>query len=100
MTEPFPSFTAPFCQADCRCEHPAVFRARLEAAAGTRHVLRRAALCAHHLGDSVYALAAWAHDQGLQGEVTVLAIDQPAAAHSFPAWRRCELVFGAIPIGT
>jgi hypothetical protein len=54
------------------------FLAELEAAVGRRLVRRHAGLCADHLGDTVQALAAWARDHGLEGKVTVLAIDRPA----------------------
>jgi hypothetical protein len=95
MAEPSPASTPRICQADRRCERPPVFRARLEAAAGARSVLKRTELCAHHLGDTVYELATWAHDQGLEGQVTVLAVDQPRLPHNSTT---CELAFGAIPI--
>jgi hypothetical protein len=47
----------------------------------------------------VYALAAWAHDQGLEGQVTVLAIDRATPTQKSSAWGKCDLAFGAISIG-
>ena len=79
MTELLPSAPSLHCQADGPCDRAPCFQARLEAAAtGRRPVRRHAELCAEHLGDTVQALATWARSQGLEGKVTVLAIDQPA----------------------
>jgi hypothetical protein len=75
MTELLPLLPAAGCQAG-RCDRVPCFQARLEAYAGRRPVARHAELCAEHLGDAVHALAAWARDQGLEGKVTVLAVDQ------------------------
>lgn len=66
------------CQPGRPCDRAPCFQARLEAAAGGRLVRRHVELCAEHLGDTVQALAVWARAQGLEGKVTVLAIDQPA----------------------
>jgi hypothetical protein len=89
------------CQADPRCDRAPCFQVRLEAAA-RRPVHRSAELCAEHLGTAA-ALAAWAREQGLDGQLTVLAIDQPAPS---PAGRRAcagdrvhrGFAFGAIPL--
>ena len=56
----------------------------MEAAAGDRPVRRRAELCAEHVGGTVQRLTTWANDRGLRGEVTVLAIDQPAGDQAAP----------------
>lgn len=64
------------CQADRRCDRVPCFQVRIEAV-GRHPVRRHAELCAEHLGAAA-ALAAWAREQGLEGTVTVLAIDQPA----------------------
>jgi hypothetical protein len=76
MTELLLSVPSPRCQADRRCDRVPCFQARLDAA-GRWPVRRHAEVCAEHLG-TVQALAAWARDKGLDGTVTVLAIDQPA----------------------
>lgn len=78
MTELLSYIPAVHCQADQPCDRAPCFQARLQATAGSRRVHRQAELCAEHLGDTVQALAAWAREQGLEGKVTVLAIDQPA----------------------
>jgi hypothetical protein len=78
MTELLTYVPSVRCQAGHPCERAPCFQARLEAVADRRAVRRHAEVCAEHLGDAVQALAAWAHDRGLEGKVTVLAIDQPA----------------------
>jgi hypothetical protein len=66
------------CQADDLCDRPPCFQARLEVTAPDRLPTRlQTELCAQHLGGSVQALSAWAREQGLEGKVTILAIDQP-----------------------
>jgi len=75
----FPSSPHPRqCQAGHPCDRVPCFQARLEATQGRDRVRRNACTCAGHLGDTVQALTVWARDRGLQGKVTVLAIDQPA----------------------
>jgi len=44
----------------------------------------------------VHALTTWANDRGLRGEVTVLAIDQPARDQGAPPGGRIGLVFSTI----
>ena len=73
------------CQGSDLCDRVPRFRARIDATAGSRHVLTSAEMCAQHLGCSVNALTAWARDQRLEGQLTVFAInhanaDQPHAA--------------------
>jgi hypothetical protein len=70
------------CQHGRACDRAPCFQARLEAMAGRRPVRQRAELCADHLGDAVLALATWAREQGLEGTVTVLAIDQAEAGQA------------------
>jgi len=72
-----PILSSARCQVGRPCDRVPCFQARLEAVAGNRPVRRHAALCADHLGDAVQALAAWARERGLEGKVTVLAVDQP-----------------------
>jgi hypothetical protein len=93
------------CQADPRCDRAPCFQVRVEAA-GRRPVRglvrRQAELCAEHLGTAA-ALAAWAREQGLEGQVTVLAIDQPAPGQADNLARpddrvHCGFAFGAIPL--
>lgn len=89
------------CQADRRCDRAPCFQVRLEAA-GRRPVRRQAELCAEHLGAAA-ALAAWAREQGLEGQVTVLAIDQPAPGQANHLARpddrvHCGFAFGIIPL--
>ena len=67
------------CQANRQCDRAPCFQARFEAIAGHRAVQKDAELCAEHLGGMVHALATWAPDQGLEGKVTVLAIDEAAS---------------------
>lgn len=97
MTDLLPA-SPPSCQAGCPCDRAPRFQARLEATAGDRRVCRRAELCAQHLGNAVQALAAWARDEGLEGQVTVLAIDLPTPGQVPPAWARRGFAFGAIPL--
>ncbi|HEY2285672.1 MAG TPA: hypothetical protein VGH88_08010 [Streptosporangiaceae bacterium] len=90
------------CQADLRCDRAPCFQVRLEAV-GRRHVRRQAELCAEHLGTAA-ALAAWAREEGLEGEVTVLAIEQPAPGQPENRARlagrvHCGLAFGTITVG-
>jgi hypothetical protein len=61
---------------------PGASGAACEGSERGRPVRRYAELCADHLGDTVHALAAWAREQGFQGKVTVLAIDQPAPSQA------------------
>jgi|SRR5450755_1781917 hypothetical protein len=101
MTELLSYVPSARCQAGQPCDRAPCFQARLEAAAGRRPVRRHAELCAEHLGDTVQALAAWARDQGLEGKVTVLAIDQPlpgqAPRPALPGDRDpCGFAFGTI----
>ena len=101
MTELLLSVPALRCQADPRCDRAPCFQVRLEAA-GRRPVRRQAELCAEHLGTAA-ALAAWARERGLQGQVTVLAIDQRAAGPADRTARRDDWVpsgfaFGVIPL--
>jgi hypothetical protein len=98
MTELLPAFPSPFCKADRRCTRAPCFQARLEATTGRRCVRSHAELCADHLGCTVHTLTAWARDQGLNGQVTVLAIDLPGSAGPSPAWGRSGLAFAIIPI--
>jgi hypothetical protein len=89
------------CQADPRCDRAPCFQVRLEAA-GRRRVHRSAGLCAEHLGTAA-TLAAWAREQGLDGQLTVLAIDQPAPGQEGNLARpgdrvHCGFAFGAIPL--
>jgi hypothetical protein len=98
MTELLPASPSPSCKADHLCDRIPCFQARLEATAGHLCVRQRAELCADHLGSTVHALAAWARREGLDGEVTVLAIDLPGPGQSSPAWGRSGLAFATIPI--
>jgi hypothetical protein len=87
------------CQADPRCDRAPCFQVRLEAA-GRRPVRRSAELCAEHLGAAA-ALAAWARERGLHGQVTVLAIDpaRPRTGAAPPDGRvHCGFAFGTIPV--
>ena len=97
MTELLPFSPSLICQADRGCDRPPCFQARFEATAGHRWVRTRTELCAHHLGGTVQALTAWARAQGLNGEVTVLAIDLPDPSQS-AAWGRSGLAFGSIAV--
>ncbi len=101
MTELLLSAPSVHCQADLRCDRAPCFQARLEAAAGRRPVRRHAELCAEHLGHTVQALATWARQHGLEGKVTVLAIDPPAPGRADSMTRpgnpiRCGFAFGTI----
>jgi hypothetical protein len=98
MTELLPAYPSPLCQADHDCERAPCFQARLEAVAGRRWIRTRTELCAQHLGGTVQALTTWARNQGLKGEVTVLAIDLPAAGRATSAWSGSGLAFGSIPV--
>jgi hypothetical protein len=89
------------CQADRRCDRAPSFQVRLEAG-GARPVRRQAGLCAEHLGAAA-TLAAWARERGLQGQVTVLAIEQPAPGQADNQARpddrvHCGLAFGTIAV--
>jgi hypothetical protein len=89
------------CQTGRPCDRAPCFQARLEATAGGRRVHRQVELCSAHLGDTVQALAAWARAQGLEGKVTVLAIDQPFPGQAdhpvLPGGLdRCGFAFGTI----
>jgi hypothetical protein len=95
------SVPALHCQADPRCDRAPCFQVRLDAA-GCRPVHRQAELCAEHLGTAA-ALAAWAREEGLEGQVTVLAIDQPAPGQAGRLARpddrvHCGFAFGSIPL--
>jgi hypothetical protein len=76
MTELLLSAPSPRCQADRRCDRTVCFQARLEAV-GRHPVRKQAELCAEHLGTAA-AIADWAREQGLDGKVTVLVIEQAA----------------------
>jgi hypothetical protein len=86
------------CQADPRCDRAPCFQARLEAAGG-RPVRRQAELCAEHLGTAA-ALAAWARERGLRGQVTVLAIDQRAPGQAGGPADPDDRVRGGFAFGT
>jgi hypothetical protein len=101
MTELLLSVPSVHCQADLFCDRAPCFQARLEAAVGRRPVRRHAELCAEHLGHTVQALATWAREQGLDGKVTVLAIDQPPPGQADSLARpddrvHCGFAFGTI----
>ena len=98
MTELLTSSPSLHCQADHDCNRAPCFQARLEAAtAGRRPVRRRTELCAEHLGGTVQAMTAWARGQGLEGKVTVLAIDQPDPGQAVINEKiRCAFAFGTI----
>jgi hypothetical protein len=98
MTELMPAYPSPLCQADQACDRAPCFQARLEAVKGRRWIRTRTELCSQHLGGTVQALTSWARDQGLKGEVTVLAIDLPDPARAAVAWSRSGLAFGSIPV--
>jgi hypothetical protein len=70
----------------------------LDAAAGQYRVHKRTDLCAEHLGAAIQAITAWARDEGLEGEVTVLAVDLSESGQPAPAWDRNSLAFATIPI--
>lgn len=91
------------CQADPRCDRAPCFQVRLETV-GHAAVQRHAELCAEHLGTAA-ELAAWAREQGLEGQVTVLAIDQPAPGQAGNLARpddrvHCGFAFGAISLNS
>jgi hypothetical protein len=99
MTELLLSAPSPRCQADRQCDRTVCFQARLEAA-GRHPVRKQAELCAEHLGTAA-AIAAWAREQGLEGKVTVLAIEQAAPGQAAGLTRSGErahlgFVFGTI----
>jgi hypothetical protein len=101
MTELLSYVPAARCQADQPCDRAPCFQARLEATAERCLVRRHAELCVEHLGDAVQAMTAWARSQGLEGKVTVLAIDQPppgqAPSPALPGDRApCGFAFGTI----
>src|SRR5438094_4673803 len=73
MTELPLDSSRPHCQAGRGCDHAPCFQARLDATAGQYRVHKRTDLCAEHLGAAIQAITAWAHDEGLRGEVTVFA---------------------------
>jgi hypothetical protein len=98
MTELLPASPSPFCQAAGGCDRAPCFQARLEATGGHRKVRTRTELCAQHLGQAVQSLAAWARDQGLEGNVTVLAIEPPILGQTASAWSSRGLAFGSIPL--
>jgi hypothetical protein len=98
MTESLSDSSRPHCQAGRGCDRAPCFQARLEAATGEYHVHKRTDLCAEHLGAAIQAITAWARDQGLHGEVTVLAIDLPDSAQTASAWSRSSLAFATIAL--
>jgi len=100
MTELLSYVPSARCQAGQPCDRAPCFQARLEAAAGRRPVRRHAELCAEHLGDTVQALAAWARDRGLEGKVTVLAVDQPARGQADRLARPGDPVLCGFEFGT
>jgi hypothetical protein len=79
MTQPLPPRSSSHPPADRCCDRPPCFQARLEAAAGSRPVISNTQVCADHLGDAVQALTTWARQQGLHGQLTVLATGQPGS---------------------
>jgi hypothetical protein len=100
VTELLLSAPSVHCQADLRCDRAPCFQARLEAAVGHRPVRRHAELCAEHLGHTVQALATWAREQGLEGKVTVLAIDPPAPVRADSLTRPDDLIHCGFAFGT
>jgi hypothetical protein len=98
MTELPHDSSRPHCQAGRGCDRAPCFQARLDAIAGQYRVHKRTDLCAEHLGAAIQAITAWAHDEGLRGEVTVLAIDLSGSGAVTPAWDRSSLAFATIPI--
>jgi hypothetical protein len=70
----------------------------MDATTGRQRFRTSTELCAEHLGATIHALAAWARDQGLTGEVTVLAIDAPCPGQAPAAWSRSGLAFSTIPL--
>jgi hypothetical protein len=96
MTQLLPAAASPQCQAGRSCHRAPCFQVRLEAAAGCRPVRQTTELCAEHLGD-IHAMAAAAREQGLLGQLTVLAIDR-AAGGPPAAGVRNGLVFDTIPL--
>ncbi|MEP7023226.1 MAG: hypothetical protein ABJB47_05315 [Actinomycetota bacterium] len=98
MTELLPAVASPYCQAGQACDRAPCFQARLEAVKGRRCVLQRAELCAEHLGGTVQALTDWAHDRGLEGKLTVLAIDRLVPGRARPLAGRLGFVFSTIQL--
>jgi hypothetical protein len=97
MTELLHSSPSLHCQADRGCNRAPCFQARLEAVSGLRSVWRRTELCAEHLGDTLQALTVWARAKGLEGKVTVLAIEQPIPGQAvIDDQVRCGFAFGTI----
>jgi hypothetical protein len=96
VTELMPA-AQPRCQAGRACHRAPCFQVRLEAAAGCRPVRTTTELCAEHLGD-IHAMAVWAREQGLEGQLTVLAVDLLSAGEAPPAGGRNGLVFDTIPL--
>jgi len=100
MTELLPDFPWPHCQAGQGCDRAPCFQARLEATTGRYRVHKRTDLCAEHLGAAIHAITAWARDQDLHGEITVLAIEVPEPGRAAPAWSRSVLAFATIPLSS
>jgi hypothetical protein len=98
MTELPHDSSRPHCQAGRGCDRAPCFQARLDATAGQYRVHKRTDLCAEHLGAAIQAITAWARDEGLRGEVTVLAIDLSGSGAVTPAWDISSLAFATIPI--
>jgi hypothetical protein len=96
LTGLLPAAAPPRCQAGRSCQRAPCFQVRVEAAAGCRFVHATTELCAEHLGD-IHAMTVWAREQGLHGQLTVLAIDLPPAGQAAPAGRN-GLVFETIPL--
>lgn len=88
-------------QEDRCCDRACCFQARLEATAGTRAVIRDARVCGEHLGDAVRELTAWAHEQRLRGQLTLLVIDGPGDGQrgdASPAGLPAGFAFAAITL--
>jgi hypothetical protein len=93
-----PRHPLPFGQTDRCCDRDPCFQARLLAVKGVQRVGRTIDLCADHLGDTVTALAAWARAEGLEGEITVIAIGLPESSQAPRLSGRPGLPFSTIPI--
>jgi hypothetical protein len=98
MNDLLPASPRTHCQADPHCRSAPCFQARLEGTSGRSNIKTRTELCAEHLADTVRTLAAWAREQGLEGEVTVLAVDRPRPGQIWPSWGRNGLLFTTIPL--
>jgi hypothetical protein len=98
MNTLLPASPRTHCQADPHCRSAPCFQARIEGNSGHRSIRTRTELCAEHLGDAVQTLAAWGREQGLEGEVTVLAVDRPRPGQIWPSWGRNGLLFTKIEL--